>query len=638
MLSPRLLSLTALCVLLGVPAARAQDPTPADDTPANLSYVEGVVDLVHEGVTERADAPLLLLEGDLLRTGNGRAEVVFGDGTLLHLDEAGELEVLSPTRVRLSHGRISLRISPAARAPYVIDTPGGSVALDARGEFGLVADRTGRLDVSAARGTAEIDDGTQRVVVRAGEQVTLAQPGARAAFRAFNSARWDSFERWAYDRSQGSAASPSASRLPYELRVYSSVLDHHGRWDYYEPYGYVWYPTVVVGWRPYFDGRWSHTRYGWTWYGRDRWAWPTHHYGRWGFNGVSWFWIPRAGWGPAWVSWGVAPGFVGWVPLGWDGGPAIGLWPRRDHPAYRPHDPWRGWTIVPRDRFGRRGDVRAAAIDGRLIDERTRGAMILQRNGPGAAGSAVPRGTLSVPGARGNARAIDSTGDRPGSVRRPPAAGTAGVVTTPGRRPTDAPVYAPDYTPDDGARYRVAGPGRDDRDGRTADNAGERRGGVRDRNPETRPGPVGDEPPAGARPVERARPRGGDAGVSRGADDGRRSGDGSGAGRGRGAGRGAVVGGGSGGARDGGGARPGAVRSAPRGGSPAAGTPSSSGARPRGSVSGSGARGAGAGRGSVGARPPAGGAGARGGSGAGARGGSGRSGAVRSPGRSGGSQ
>jgi hypothetical protein len=593
--------MTALCVLLGASPLRAQGAAQPGETPANLSYVEGTVDFVHEGVSERAVAPTLLLEGDLVRTGNGRAEIIFGDGTLLHLDHSGELEVLAPTRQRLSQGRISVRVSPAAADAYVIDTPGGSVSLDARGEFGIVADRAGRLEVSTSRGTAEIDDGSQRVIVRAGEMVTLAQPGARPDYHAFNSARWDSFARWAYERGHGSTASPSASRLPSELRVYSDVLDDNGHWEYNAPYGYVWYPTAFVGWRPYYHGRWAHTRYGWTWYGRDRWAWPTHHYGRWGFNGVAWFWIPLQGWGPAWVSWGHAPGFVSWAPLGWDGGPAISLWPRRDHPAYWPHDPWRGWTVVPNHRFGGPGAVRAAAIDGRLIDDTTRRAMIIEHSGPSVPG-AVPRGSVAGAGAGVSARRGVTRDNVPGSVRRPTAApgatGVAGPTPVPSRRVDDAPVYAPTSSPEDRSGSRVRTRASDERDGTPSTDEGSgRRGGVRYANPGARPRAGDTERPVVTGPGDRT--------------DGARE-------------RGAPSSAGSGSSGESG-SRPGAVRAAPRGDSPrSGGSPGrsdGSGARSRGGAgsgsggtgsSGSGSAGSGAGRGGGGGAGRSGGAVSRG--------------------------
>lgn len=454
----RVLPAAALCSLAIAGSAYAQDRPAAEASagPANLAFVEGSVDVVHEGVAARADAPLLLLDGDVVQTRNGRAEIVFADGSLLHIDHDAELELLAPEQVRLLYGRVMVRVSAAAQRSYVVDTPGGRVTLDARGEFGITVDRGARLEVTVARGVAEIDSETERAIVRAGEMATIAAPGARVSFRAFNSARWDTFAQWAHSRTQGFATSRSAGRLPPELRPYGAVFDEFGRWDYLTAHGYVWFPSVAASWRPYYEGSWGHTRYGWTWYGHDRWAWPTHHYGRWGFNGISWYWIPARVWGPAWVTWAVAPGYVSWSPLGWDGLPAIGLWPRRDHPAYAPdYNPWRGWTIMPRDHFGPRRPVRAHAIDGTLLDEPTRRAMIV-RTGPLPLpmDSAVPRGSLSVPGATGTTRRDDSTPARPGNVRSPAgpyAVGPRREAVAPRqtlpRRPVDAPAYAPVYAP-----------------------------------------------------------------------------------------------------------------------------------------------------------------------------------------------
>ena len=201
--------LIALLCLTAAASAYAQEPVSsaaAVDAPAHIAFVEGGVDVVHDGVAERADPPALLVEGDIVRTANGRAEIVFGDGTLLHLDHSGELEVLAPDRLRLLEGRVIVRVSAAARAAYVLDTPGGSVRLDGRGEFGVTAAQSARLEVRTARGVAEIDAGTQRVIVRAGEMATLAGPGARADFQAFNSARWDGFR-------SGRTNAPTVRRL-----------------------------------------------------------------------------------------------------------------------------------------------------------------------------------------------------------------------------------------------------------------------------------------------------------------------------------------------------------------------------------------------------------------------------------------
>ena len=103
----------------------------------------------------------MLLDGDIVRTANGRAEIVFGDGTLLHLDHDTELEMLVAGRAcASSSGRVIVRVSAAAAAAVRRSTrrrrPSGS---SARGEYGITS--SGRLDGSRSpsrAASAEIDD------------------------------------------------------------------------------------------------------------------------------------------------------------------------------------------------------------------------------------------------------------------------------------------------------------------------------------------------------------------------------------------------------------------------------------------------------------------------------------------------
>jgi hypothetical protein len=420
----RVASAAALVGCLFAVSAYAQDVTPPSAAPANLAYIEGVVDVTQSGVTEPADPPLMLIEGDVIRTRNGRAEIVFGDGTLLHLANDTELEVLGDERLRLVSGRAIVRLSSAAARPYVIDTPSSSIRLDAQGEYGLTADRGGRLELTVGRGAATVLD-ARPWEIRGGQMLSIGGVGARPLISSFNSARWDAFAAWSHDRTNGLTASASAAQLPYELRPYGPTLDRYGRWDYVAPYGNVWFPSVGSSWRPYYEGSWAFTRYGWTWQGRDRWAWPTHHYGRWEFNGAFWFWVPASSWAPAWVTWSVAPGYVSWAPLGWYTQRRFDGWDRRDHPAYAPdYSPWRGWTVLPRNQFAPRRNVRTYAVDGDRLDEATRRAL-LTRATPSrpAEAFAVPRA-----GADQSRQPID------GNVRRPrPSSPPSG----------DGPAYTP---------------------------------------------------------------------------------------------------------------------------------------------------------------------------------------------------
>jgi hypothetical protein len=94
-------------------------------------------------------------------------------------------------------------------------------------------------------------------------------------------------------------------------------LTPHGAWITVGSYGRCWRPArVAVGWRPYTHGHWVWTDCGWYWQSDEPWAWACYHYGYWvhdSFHG--WIWIPGIEWGPAWVSWRVGGGYIGWAPL-----------------------------------------------------------------------------------------------------------------------------------------------------------------------------------------------------------------------------------------------------------------------------------------------------------------------------------
>ena len=279
----RLAFMACWCVGLSR-AAVAQEQPP----PAYLAVVEGVATIEHGGgESEPAVRDMPFVEGDRLRTGNGRVEIQFPDGTAIEVGEDSLVEALSPTRVRLLAGTMD-HLQRAAPPPD-------------------------------------------------------AQPAM------------------------------SASYLPSDLRPYGNTFDQYGSWQYAAPYGYVWYPTVAPGWRPYYYGRWySAPSYGWTWLGVDPWAYPTHHYGRWGYSRNAWFWIPGRSWGAAWVSWGAAPDYVSWCPLGFDNRPVFALSVNSYDSWRRGGGQWFGWTVMSRSHFGGRGyDAHRYAVDARSLPSDT---------------------------------------------------------------------------------------------------------------------------------------------------------------------------------------------------------------------------------------------------------------------------
>jgi hypothetical protein len=119
-----------------------------------------------------------------------------------------------------------------------------------------------------------------------------------------------------------------ASRALADLEVSASVQIHakgefeaplaaHGSWVEVGSYGRCWHPVgVAVEWRPYCTGEWVWTDCGWYWESDEPWGWACYHYGYWVNDAAyGWVWVPGIEWAPAWVSWRVGGGFIGWAPL-----------------------------------------------------------------------------------------------------------------------------------------------------------------------------------------------------------------------------------------------------------------------------------------------------------------------------------
>jgi len=98
---------------------------------------------------------------------------------------------------------------------------------------------------------------------------------------------------------------------------FEAPLSPHGTWVEVGSYGRCWRPVgVAVEWRPYCYGEWVWTDCGWYWESDEPWGWACYHYGCWVYDSAyGWVWVPGVEWAPAWVSWRVGGGFVGWAPL-----------------------------------------------------------------------------------------------------------------------------------------------------------------------------------------------------------------------------------------------------------------------------------------------------------------------------------
>lgn len=432
---------TALCtcLVLGIAGAVCAQDTAAP--PPQLSVADGQVFLDRESGRESAEANTPLVVGDRVRAETGRAEVLLGDGSALHLDERTTIDINGDNVVRLLEGRLVVFAEGGAGSLQVDSAP-GSVRIDGSGEVRISLLNDGQrdgLEVAVVRGLANIVTDGGATPVQAGQQVVLYEGDWPSAPMAFNSARADAFYLWSQGLLDSRRGTTSAAYLPSELNVYASSFDQDGSWSYMAPYGYVWYPAVAATWRPYYDGRWRfYGGYGWTFIGRHgRWAYPTHHYGRWGLNAGRWYWVPSRGWSAAWVHWAVAPGYVGWCPLGWNNRPVLGFW---GHRGYRNgYNPGRAWTVVGAGSFSR-GHIGGARFDPRVFRGGAAPSFVVQPTQPRIA---VPRGSVVAP----NARFAGGTAVPRGSVTRGyPYSGSTAAGSSPRSRGSAAPAASSSAT------------------------------------------------------------------------------------------------------------------------------------------------------------------------------------------------
>ena len=457
----RVLAASGLVALLLAPRAYAQDPgaavaTAAQEAPAHISFVEGSATLERDGRRDASPTSMPLLAGDRLRTGDGRVEVLFADGSTLHLDRDTLVDFQSDEVVRLLEGRLRLNIPRQERSvAYRIDAPAAWIQIGEPGEYRVSVLRGEReTELAVLRGAAELINEDGRSFVRAGERAFAAPAARPSAPYVFNSAAWDAFDQWSESR-RDERLGTSAQYLPPDVHPYAGRFDAYGDWRHEPVHGYVWYPRVRSDWRPYYHGRWVSLRpYGWTWIAGDPWGWPTHHYGRWGYSGSSWFWIPGRRWGAAWVSWAHAADYVSWCPLGWNDRPVFSFININVYRGRR-YDPWHAWTVVPRRHFST-GFVNVHVVSRGRLDDRFRRSFVPRAHGPDwrqaaprasapirvagtRTGYAVPRGSTAAAPAYSDRSGSPSYRSFPAPARAP--RGTTSLGRAPERN-TQAPVTA----------------------------------------------------------------------------------------------------------------------------------------------------------------------------------------------------
>lgn len=389
-MKPRVLK-TATLLALALGSLLTSTLALADDPPARVGRIalaQGEVN-ISAGSGDSASSALVnwpITSGNTVSTAPGaRTELRIGS-TAIRLDGDSAFEVVQldddNLRLRLHYGSASIRIVNAdVLAGFELTTPQGRILMQEPGRLRVDAERVrDTSSVNVFDGVAIVEGGGERLTVRAGRRADIAGPDLRTA-----QAVRDAFDDWAAGRDRADDAVLATRYIPPEMTGYEE-LDRYGSWQTDSEYGALWIPTVSSTWVPYRDGRWTWIApWGWTWVDNAPWGYAPFHYGRWVHVNKRWAWAPgRHERHPVW-----SPALVGWVGgIGWNlhfdsrSSPGQGWYPLAPHeryvPGYRLSDErlrrlnWHGGrdrdgnkrdyrreglTVVPQDRFNRRGEV-----------------------------------------------------------------------------------------------------------------------------------------------------------------------------------------------------------------------------------------------------------------------------------------
>jgi hypothetical protein len=254
---PRLkvLFLLSLVTLLAPALMLGQSANPA--VPGTLNYVEGQVSINGQVVNELSDGSTQLHEGQVLATGNGRAEILLTPGVFLRLGDNSAASMVSPnlarTEVELLKGRADVEVDQLYKQNDLLVKVQGD-------ETRLL--KTGLYAFNFESGTVRVFDGEASVLPVSGQQKPvvvkkgheLAVNGEREKPTDFDEkTSEDALYNWSSLRSQYLGEANVQLASAYEG---APAFAPGWFWDA-GLYGYTWLPGYGAFFNPFGYGFYS---------------------------------------------------------------------------------------------------------------------------------------------------------------------------------------------------------------------------------------------------------------------------------------------------------------------------------------------------------------------------------------------
>ena len=163
----------------------------APDASAQILVGRAVVGAHTEGT--------VVATADAVTTSIGRAEILFADGTLLHVDADSSVRWEAAGPLALDNGRVLLRTGTGGWLDVVL--PFARVTLAPAGAYGLLVDAShARLLVTVMAGGADLQTSAAQATLGPSEMVVLTESTSRLVVTAFEPTPWDMFMLWSRAR------------------------------------------------------------------------------------------------------------------------------------------------------------------------------------------------------------------------------------------------------------------------------------------------------------------------------------------------------------------------------------------------------------------------------------------------------
>src|SRR5579872_7197262 len=265
---------------------------------------------------ERAIMNLPITQGVKVKTGNGRAELEFEDGSSVRLVPGTVIEVpqlslrdsgAKLSGVRIQEGTAYFNFLGSKNDEFDISFVREKITLTQAAHIRVRVDDT-MAEVGAFKGNVEVEGPSGNVEVSKNHKAVfdLTDQDKYKVARDFEEEPFDAWDKQQDQYRDRYASNSYSSYSPYAYGT--SDLNYYGTFSNVPGYGTMWQPYFAgAGWDPFMSGAWAFTSgLGYGWVSGYPWGWTPYHYG-------SWMYVPMYGWmwqpGGAWMGLNATPVF-----------------------------------------------------------------------------------------------------------------------------------------------------------------------------------------------------------------------------------------------------------------------------------------------------------------------------------------